>query len=301
MKDYMREIVDKFKEIHPLHHKYLKKHLESMDADFRNLANEYLENYLSVLKDLGITFTAAVEAYNNMIIMLLEEQMYFVEFGEYRYSTFKEANELVYNNPDFMRDYMIGVALSQFLWKNHSRIFRFFKDNISKVSGERYLEIGPGHGLFFMEAIRTNNFKHHCGVDVSKTSINFTDSLLSKCMVNSESYELILKDIMEFETDKKYDFISFGEVIEHLERPEEFLMKIRSLLSDNGKVYISTCANGPAIDHIYLFNSVEEIRALLHKCGFKIESEIAVSVDNIPEELWIEKKANITYATIVSR
>ena len=50
----------------------------------------------------------------------------------------------------------------------------------------------------------------------------------------------IVCDILDFNTDEKYNTILLLEVIEHLEKPEETLRKISSLLSSSGNLIIST-------------------------------------------------------------
>lgn len=64
-------------------------------------------------------------------------------------------------------------------------------------------------------------------------------------------------------------------------------------------LYISSCANSPAIDRIYLFNNVEEIRNMINRCGFTIEKEIAISADHIHSSQCGEKKANSLYAVML--
>lgn len=299
MQDYINQIIEKVKYSNPIHYKFLLKNTVDLIEKDRDMANEYLDNFISVLSELGITFDNAVEGYINMINMIVEEQMFFFENNRYRYSTFDEAYKNVYSNKTYMQGYMVGLAFSQFLWSNHNKIFRFFSEKINDFYGNKYLEIGAGHGLFFLEAMQNNNFKVYQGIDVSETSIMLTEKLLSR-FVNKD-YSFVNKDIFEYHAENEYDFITIGEVLEHLEKPHDILMKVKEMLTSKGRVFISTCANAPAIDHIYLFKSVNEIRDLVKKCGFIIESEIAISPHNIPLEDWENKKANINYAAILKQ
>lgn len=298
MKDYLNLIMEKIQETNPFQYKSLTKHLNSVDDGFKNLANNYLEKYLFVLSEMGISFDEAVSAYDEMSKSILKEQIYFLKHKKYRYSTISEAEENVYSNLKFMTNYMIGVAFSQFLWKNHSDMFNFFKDYIKEYKGKKYLEVGPGHGLFFQEAINSDNFETYLGVDISGASLKITKSIIEKLSDNNK-YELINKNVMDFNTDDKFDFITMGEVLEHVEEPERLLMKLNSILSKDGRAYISTCANAPVIDHIYLFNNVNEIREMIVNSGFEIESEIIISNDNIPEDQWEKERSNISYAAIL--
>jgi hypothetical protein len=81
-------------------------------------------------------------------------QLFFMLTGKYP----KENNYKFIGNRDNekeMKSYMIGLALSQFLWSTHFEMYSFFKMHVRKFSKkiEKYLEIGPGHGLFFKAAI----------------------------------------------------------------------------------------------------------------------------------------------------
>lgn len=298
MKDYLNLIIEKIQRTNPFQYKSLTRYLDGVDNDFKKLANNYLEKYLFVLSETGINFDEAVSAYDEMSKSILKEQIYFLKNKKYRYSTISEAEEKVYSNLKFMTNYMIGVAFSQFLWKNHSDMFNFFKNYIKEYKGRNYLEVGPGHGLFFQEAMNSNNFENYLGVDISGASLQSTKSIIEKLSDNN-NYQLINKNIMDFNTNDKFDFITMGEVLEHVEEPEKLLMKLNSILSNKGRAYISTCVNAPVIDHIYLFNNVKEIRDMIVNCGFEIESEIVISNDNIPKERWEEERSNISYAAIL--
>lgn len=299
MKDYLAEISSEIEKLSPLHSKYILKHLANTDEKFKAYSNEYLAEYFDCLAENNITFTQALNSYMNMVKMMIEEQFFFAQNKRYRYSSFEEVNNLVYKNESFFSDYMIGLALSQFLFKNHCKLFDFFSKNIRKMDGESYLEIGPGHGLFLLEAIKNNTFKNYTGLDISETSLNFTKQIIFKFLGNLNNCNLLLQDAMKISNENKYDFITFGELIEHLEEPYEFLKNVKRLLNKGGKAYFSTVANGPTIDHIYLFNSVDEIKTMVQNAGFTIETEIIIPVDNISEDQWVEKKANITYGAII--
>lgn len=51
--------------------------------------------------------------------------------------------------------------------------------------------------------------------------------------------QIINKGIENYSSNKKYDFISLVEVIEHVQNPEKTLESIHKLLKDDGKIYIT--------------------------------------------------------------
>jgi hypothetical protein len=92
-----------------------------------------------------------------------------------------------------------------------------------------------------------------------------------------------------------------GEVLEHVNHPSFLLKRLRLLLAKNGKAFVSTCVNCPAIDHIYHFKSIEEIRIMLRDCGLKIIDEKVLPVENLPMEEIIEQKITINYCAIIEK
>lgn len=56
----------------------------------------------------------------------LEETKFFIESGTYRYSSFDEVKDKVYFNESYMKQYMIGLALSSFVWIAHIKVRKYF-------------------------------------------------------------------------------------------------------------------------------------------------------------------------------
>lgn len=61
-----------------------------------------------------------------------------------------------------------------------------------------------------------------------------------------------------------------------------------------GVAYISTVINAPAIDHIYLFSSVEEILKMVRECGFLTEDYLCTTENNVSLEKAIMQKRAVT-------
>ena len=280
--------------------KALKKYFRESDVAFLKKAENYLRGYLSFLNANGIALEYVAESYLMMVKDIMLEQTMFCRTGRYRYDNLKEVNEKVYSNSEYMHRYMIGVALSQFLWRNHRDMFTFFSKHVGIKGGTRYLEIGPGHGLFFKEAVTINIFSEFHAIDISETSIGITKRFIChEEEVNNAAIKFFLGDVTAYKFRNKYNFITMGEVLEHVEDPVALLKMVRDLLVNQGRAYISTCANAPVIDHIYLYNSIDEIRDDIKGVGLVILDEIAICNDDLPVEDWASKKANVSYACIV--
>jgi len=61
-----------------------------------------------------------------------------------------------------------------------------------------------------------------------------------------------------------------SEVIEHVEQPIDYLKKITEVTHNNSYIYVTTCMNSPAIDHISLFETVGQIESLVLEANLKI-------------------------------
>ncbi|MDO9182278.1 MAG: methyltransferase domain-containing protein, partial [Bacteriovorax sp.] len=116
-----------------------------------------------------------------------------------------------------------------------------------------------------------------------------------------DSIEIIHSDVFDFNPNFLYKFITMGEVLEHVEDPRGVLKLIYSFLAHNGKAYISTCTNCPAIDHVYHFKTIDEIREMICSEGFRIDSEVIEPAECCSEEKLIKRKIDILYGAIISK
>ena len=81
-----------------------------------------------------------------------------------------------------------------------------------------------------------------------------------------------------------------GEVLEHLDKPQEILKKLARLLSENGVLWITTPTNSPALDHVYLFKTKEEIIELIEACDLKVDSTVNDFAEDVTEEVALERR-----------
>jgi 2-polyprenyl-3-methyl-5-hydroxy-6-metoxy-1,4-benzoquinol methylase len=133
-------------------------------------------------------------------------------------------------------------------------------------------------------------------IDISESSLKLARGILKNHNIN-----YCLKNIFEFNAEKKYDFISIGEVLEHVENPLLLLKKIYSTLSFNGVCFLTTPINSPMIDHIYLFKNEDEIRDIISNAGFQILLEKIVITEKISSEKAYKFKAPIMYAAFIKK
>jgi len=282
------------------------KYLDNSLSDITPDEIEKLENLLKfyVIREQS-SLEGIVDKYLNHIASLVEEQRYFVEFGKYRHSTFAEV-ENFYDKYENMSDYEAALGLSTYLWNIHRQLYRLFDKSINLINqhsdrGE-YLEIGPGHGEYFVTAMKKTNFRKYTAVDISKTAIELTrDYILYSMPDTNRSYELIHEDIFKFQTSELFDMVVMGEVLEHVENPNAFLRRIYQLASDNAIIFITTAINAPQIDHICLFNNLKEVVDLIESERFIVVDSVAVNANNLPLEKAEKRKVAINVGFILKK
>ena len=292
------KIVDAVSAKSPLQKKKLDQYLSEMDTRFFAHAEEFAIDYGRYLTGQGIPFDYAVNAYLDMCKSMLKYQIEFMKTGTYSSTDHHQAFVEVYSNPARMKSYMIALALSQFLWSTHYRIYLAFERSIrdNAINIGSYLEIGPGHGLYLRKAIQY--LKPEAGihaVDISPVSIAITKSIMTHFYPNMSNVTFGTGDILAYEAPGRYDFITMGEVLEHVSNPDQLLSRLLTLLSDAGKAFVTTSINSPAVDHVYHFKSVEDVRTMINDSGLAIIREQVLPVENLPMEEIISRRITINY------
>jgi 2-polyprenyl-3-methyl-5-hydroxy-6-metoxy-1,4-benzoquinol methylase len=294
-----RYVLSKIEELDPLHSKKIKKDLEEFDAAFYEKADTFTDRVEDYLKRQNKTLDYGIDCYLKMIADVRIETMHFARTGEYTSKSFEEANQRVYNNPEVMEYYMNALLMSQFLWGHHYAIYNYFVDNLPKYKDkiDYYLEMGGGHGLYISEAIsllkKSTRFDL---IDISPTSIE-----ASRTLIDNNNVNYILSDIFKITPEKKYDFITMGEVLEHVEDPVALLAQLGKMLKDGGSMFITTPTNAPAIDHIYLFKDADDIRQVIDKAGFTVTDEVGIYSEKVSKEKAEKYKVAMMYAAFIKK
>lgn len=107
---------------------------------------------------------------------------------------------------------------------------------------DKILEIGSGHG-FFLESMHKQGYKI-TGIEISKEK-----RLLAKRITKAKILDIdINQKIPKLE---KFNVIILFHVLEHIIDPVEFLKKLKSMLSTNGKIIVEV----PNSDDLQLMNN----------------------------------------------
>jgi 2-polyprenyl-3-methyl-5-hydroxy-6-metoxy-1,4-benzoquinol methylase len=256
-----------------LQHRFLKQAIYLLTATEVQEFITLLRFYRSKKRN---TLDYIVTCYLTIVDDTFNEQIYFMKHNSYRYSKFADVANRVYFDADYMHRYMIGLALTAYLWPNHRAIYRFFSERLRQIRGGAYLEVGPGHGYFLITALNNSTFSSVSAVDISATSIQLTREVVAEFEPErSSSLSLIQADFLTADLGvDSYDAVVMGEVLEHVEAPITFLKRLHSLSRPGGFIFVSTCINAPAIDHISLFRSVEEVEQVITDAGLVIKERL---------------------------
>jgi len=282
MGNLLPEVISIIESKDPMHAKKIRRDLKNLGTEYFPKANRFLIKFDQFLQGMDKNLDYGIECYLKMIADFRYEHLRFFETGHYSSKSFEEVNQRVYNNTEIMEYYMIGQLLSRFLMPHHYNTFAFFARELNKYgqNSSRYLEVGGGHGLFISEAMNVlGDGVAFDLLDISPSSIE-----LSKKFIGSKKIHYITCDILAYDPEYRYNFITMGEVLEHVEQPELLLDKLLDLLEDEGTVYVTVPANAAAIDHIFLFRNAEEIRDMLKEAGFAIMDETSTYSENLSQE-----------------
>ena len=286
MKENNGEIINNFLRLisqhDPTHIEFAKKSVLVLSEQERSEFEQVIKFYVSN----GKTFDEVYECYRLIIKDALKQGIHFAKTGKYKYSNFNEIYHLVYSNAAYMERYMIGLSITSFLWLNHVMLARFFASILPKLNDRNgnYLEVGPGHGIFFKKVINSGKFSNAVALDVSETSLELTRDIIDIGKKTCE-VEFLHADFLTYRfSNINFNTVVIGEVLEHVEEPSEFIKQATNLLAYNGTLFISTCINAPAIDHLYNWDSIVDLEDDLTRFGLKVEDRLLLPTAGLSVE-----------------
>ncbi len=292
------EIIAQVAMTNQVHARKLQKFLLPLGDDYFAVAGAFVERVQRHLHSLGRPPGYAVECYLRMIADVTAEHVKFLRTGRYSSTSFAEVNQRVYGNPEVMGYYMTGLLLSQVLWAHHYKMMRFFEAGLARRSPDiaRYLEVGGGHGLFLAEALRLiPHGRSFTMVDISQASLEMAQEFVPA----DPRLTFTLADVFDHEVAEPFDFITMGEVMEHVEDPVALLARLRTFLTDTGRVFITTPTDSPAIDHIFHFRSADHIREVIAQAGFTVEEELGLWAEDMPPALLEKYRVTLLYGAFL--
>jgi len=294
------ELLDRFVEaigeLNPFQAVALREFCGQQGQEYRQAANSFLARLLRFAESRQLSFEYLRDSYLGLCRQVMLEQAHFLSTGGYRLATAAEAEEKVYSSHEEMLPYMYGLALSRFLWPNHYALYRFYLAGLARIGEvKRVMEIGPGHGWNLLDTIEHFPGAEYTALELSPVSLELTTALLAFYAPETK-IEFCQTDITGDDELSACDLLVMGEVLEHLDDPAAVLSRLAGGQAAGSAGFITTCVNAPAIDHIFLYTSVDQIRDQLRTAGWEIYKDLAVPATAVPEERWEAEKTTINYA-----
>jgi 2-polyprenyl-3-methyl-5-hydroxy-6-metoxy-1,4-benzoquinol methylase len=204
--------------------------------------------------------------------MLLQKR--FDKSRRYETKNFEQATAEVYSNEEYMHTlYLPGIYLSHFLWRHHYLQYKRFQESflplILKHGGGHFYDVGVGTGFYSREMLRNVPNLTGTGFDLSQHSLKYTENMISAFGLGSR-YSCHLRNILVEPIPRAVPFIVNVEVLEHLEDPVAFLTGLGQILEPGGFGMITAAVTAPNADHIYLYNSVNDVVAHIEAAGFRV-------------------------------
>jgi 2-polyprenyl-3-methyl-5-hydroxy-6-metoxy-1,4-benzoquinol methylase len=249
--------------------------LDNFDVEYLTFCEEIL-NILQQKSDEKSWLEKCVKAFVKYSHEYLVLQTKLNKTKKYLHTSFCEVNDSVYQNQVMDEYYLDGLLLSQFLWPNHYKMGRYFlEQRNSSSSSSEILDVPSGAGIYSYFVSRYFKFRRLFSIDISPYASSYTRSLVSSAADRRVNF--MLPDVFDFDEDCQFDLIVCGELLEHLESPERLLEFLGARLKQDGTLFLTTAIYAAAIDHIYLFHNVNEVRSMLGQ-HYKICSELVLPV-----------------------
>jgi SAM-dependent methyltransferase len=216
-------------------------------------------------------------------VTTIKEQVRFLQSGKYGHDDFDAVLAQVYANPEVMKGfYLDGLLLSYAYWPSQLDLYHFFESEFLRRLPTSGLgaEVGFGHGLYLLDVLTARPELRAQGYDISEHSMSYAARLLGQEGIAAERFQLALADVRQgFPVpDHSYDWFVFAEILEHIPDPEGALREVRRIVKPGAPIFLTTVMNSNAMDHLYLYTELGQIKAQVAAAGMAIEAEQVLQV-----------------------
>ena len=219
-----------------------------------------------------------VRGYVMLSMEFLKLQRQLEMTGRYLLSSEREALQVAYANQDVFGSYYLpGLLLSEALWPNHFLLGDAFKKLFLRTlpSCAEVLEIGVGTGYHLDLMLRNCPNVRYTGFDISRYAIDFCRHYAFGKSGEDPRARFIEGNVSNGTPlpPASVDAVVMGEILEHIDDPASVLREVKKVLRPNGCMFLTTVAFAANIDHIFMFEKIDDIRALLKENGWHIVSD----------------------------
>jgi 2-polyprenyl-3-methyl-5-hydroxy-6-metoxy-1,4-benzoquinol methylase len=223
-----------------------------------------------ILQIAGDEIDSYLESYRWTCGLMMKCEMHYRRTGTYENDDFAAVVAKLYGSESSMQRYMRGLLVSHLLWPQHVGPLQVFVERFLPAcrSGTRYLEIGPGHGLWMVYAAEIVPDCQLHAWDISSHSIGETARFLRLLKV-SRPYELEVRDVCAAPpTTSVYDAVTLSQVLEVVANPCLALRHAFEVLKPDGVLFLNVPVRAAAPDHIRRWDSESQVLRILTDAGF---------------------------------
>jgi len=224
-----------------------------------------------------------VAGFNMFAEEFLRHQMDCVRSGSYRAKEYEAVRRQVYENDEYMAStYYPALLLSYIGAPNYRHILRSLDATLGdwRTTGvNRIVDIAGGHGFLLLYALNKLPTATGVCVDLSPVAGRFSSSLQKITGWGESRFAHRTIDLLgtqASELPSSFDAALCCELLEHIPNPEEFLNRIRALLSKEGRLFVSAAVRMESVDHLTFFASREEVTRMMEVAGFEILADMSV-------------------------
>ncbi len=151
------------------------------------------------------------------------------------------------------------------------RYANYIKNSIRKNQSKSILSLGIGHQVVSDILSNELNFSVE-SYDILEGSKAIIDKF-EKNETHKDKIDVILTYFENYQSEKKYDIIEMGFVLEHVDDPQEVINKYKDFLSPTGKMYIAV-PNAHSLHRLIgyeagLLSDVHKLSEYDHQLGHK--------------------------------
>jgi 2-polyprenyl-3-methyl-5-hydroxy-6-metoxy-1,4-benzoquinol methylase len=238
-----------------------------------DLVDKLFEECLQwVTRSFGEQALAEVVAgYASFTMEVNRAQQAYERAGRYRFSSFAEANDAVYQQRAYMRHYYWGVFAILFCWPHYVELMDFFVNRfLPRLVGGRIVEIAPGHGAWGVLAVTRSTATTLEGWDVSPTSLELAPRMAAGAGVGDRCMYRVADATQVCHEIGRFDAAVCCFMLEHLERPGEFLARFAPSIKSGATAFVTLALTAGQADHIYEFKDESEAIVIAERAGFEL-------------------------------
>jgi SAM-dependent methyltransferase len=187
---------------------------------------------------------------------------------------YEDAARAVYHNQAYMDGlYLPGILLSHYLWPHHYRQLGYFQNEfmprLRRGAARRFLDVGVGTGFYSRQALTADPDMTGTAYDISAYSLEYARRQIA-AFGFSARWTGELRNVITNPPDARWPAIISVEVLEHLDDPVSYLRALRARLEPGGSGFLTAAITAPNEDHIYLYNSWQDVAAQIETADFQI-------------------------------